>query len=116
MTENDGSGTSGVMTRFDTLFQHGVEKLAEQGRLRTSRSLNPAQPGLLRRADGTVLVDFSSNDYLGLRTHPLLLERALIWGERYGVGSGASRLVTGTCDGTLKLEARLAALKGMEAA
>lgn len=104
------------MTRFDTLFQHGVEKLAEQGRLRTSRSLNPVQSGLLKRADGTVLVDFSSNDYLGLRTNPLLLERALIWGERYGVGSGASRLVTGTCEGTLHLEARLAALKGMEAA
>ncbi|GAN68863.1 aminotransferase class I/II-fold pyridoxal phosphate-dependent enzyme [Acetobacter orleanensis] len=104
------------MTRFDHLFQHGLEELAEQGRLRTPRSLQPRADGLLEREDGTVLVDFSSNDYLGLRAHPLLRERALAWAERYGAGSGASRLVTGTAPGTVALEARLAALKGMEAA
>ncbi|MCP1196680.1 8-amino-7-oxononanoate synthase [Acetobacter senegalensis] len=104
------------MTRFDHLFQQGLEKLAEQGRLRTPRALNPAGHGLLERADGAVLVDFSSNDYLGLRTHPLLLERATQWGQRFGSGSGASRLVTGTCSGAEALENRLASLKGMEAA
>ncbi|KXV73263.1 8-amino-7-oxononanoate synthase [Acetobacter cerevisiae] len=104
------------MTRFDHLFQHGLEELAEQGRLRTPRSLQPGVDGLLEKEDGTVLVDFSSNDYLGLRAHPLLRERALVWAERYGAGSGASRLVTGTAPGMVALEARLAALKGMEAA
>lgn len=104
------------MTRFDHLFQQGLEKLAEQGRLRTPRALNPAGHGLLERADGAVLVDFSSNDYLGLRTHPLLQERATWWGQRFGTGSGASRLVTGTCSGAVGLENRLASLKGMEAA
>lgn len=104
------------MTRFDHLFQQGLEKLAEQGRLRTPRALNPAGHGLLERADGTVLVDFSSNDYLGLRRHPLLQERAVLWGRRFGTGSGASRLVTGTCSGAVALEKRLARLKGMEAA
>ncbi|MCG4252982.1 8-amino-7-oxononanoate synthase [Acetobacter senegalensis] len=104
------------MTRFDHLFQQGLEKLAEQGRLRTPRALNPAGHGLLERADGAVLVDFSSNDYLGLRTHPLLQERATQWGQRFGTGSGASRLVTGTCSGAEALENRLASLKGMEAA
>ncbi|MCG4271918.1 aminotransferase class I/II-fold pyridoxal phosphate-dependent enzyme [Acetobacter senegalensis] len=104
------------MTRFDHLFQQGLEKLAEQGRLRTPRTLNPAGHGLLERADGNVLVDFSSNDYLGLRTHSLLQERATQWGQRFGTGSGASRLVTGTCSGAVALENRLASLKGMEAA
>ncbi|MCG4261743.1 8-amino-7-oxononanoate synthase [Acetobacter senegalensis] len=104
------------MTRFDHLFQQGLEKLAEQGRLRTPRALNPVGHGLLERADGAVLVDFSSNDYLGLRTHPLLQERATQWGQRFGTGSGASRLVTGTCSGAVVLENRLASLKGMEAA
>lgn len=104
------------MTRFDHLFQHGLEELAGQGRLRTPRSLQPGADGLLEREDGTVLVDFSSNDYLGLRTHPLLRERALAWAGRYGAGAGASRLVTGTAPGMVALEARLAALKGMEAA
>lgn len=104
------------MTRFDHLFQHGLEELAEQGRLRTPRSLQPRADGILEREDGTLLVDFSSNDYLGLRAHPLLRERALMWAGRYGTGSGASRLVTGTTPGMVALEARLAALKGMEAA
>ncbi|MFT9062168.1 MAG: 8-amino-7-oxononanoate synthase [Acetobacter persici] len=104
------------MTRFDHLFQHGLEELAEQGRLRTPRSLQPRADGILEREDGTLLVDFSSNDYLGLRAHPLLRERALMWAGRYGTGSGASRLVTGTAPGMVALEARLAALKGMEAA
>lgn len=104
------------MTRFDHLFQQGLERLAEQGRLRTPRSLNPVGHGLLEREDGTALVDFSSNDYLGLRQHPRLVQCANEWGRRYGAGSGASRLVTGTNSAVQTLEARLAALKGMEAA
>lgn len=104
------------MTRFDPLFQHGLERLTEQGRLRTSRSLDPRADAQLVRADGTALVDFSSNDYLGLRLHPLLRDRAAEWAARYGAGSGASRLVSGTCSGAVQLEARLAALKGTEAA
>ncbi|MFT9294756.1 MAG: 8-amino-7-oxononanoate synthase, partial [Acetobacter orientalis] len=97
------------MTRFDPLFQHGLERLTEQGRLRTSRSLDPRADAQLVRADGTALVDFSSNDYLGLRLHPLLRDRAAEWGAPYGAGSGASRLVSVTCSGALQLEARLAA-------
>lgn len=104
------------MTRFDHLFQQGLERLTEQGRLRTLRSLNPTRDGRLVRADGTALIDFSSNDYLGLRLHPLLHERATEWGMRYGTGSGASRLVSGTSSAVLRLENRLANLKGMEAA
>ncbi|MCG0996251.1 pyridoxal phosphate-dependent aminotransferase family protein [Acetobacter indonesiensis] len=104
------------MTRFDHLFQQGLERLAEQGRLRTPRSLNPVGHGLLQREDGTALVDFSSNDYLGLRQHPRLVQCANEWGQRYGAGSGASRLVTGTNSAMQTLEARLATLKGMEAA
>ena len=65
---------------------------------------------------GATLVDFSSNDYLGLARHPLLAERAMEWGARHGAGSGASRLVTGTHDAHLALEAKIAAFKGTQAA
>ena len=65
---------------------------------------------------GATLVDFSSNDYLGLATHPLLAARAAEWGALYGAGSGASRLVTGTHDAHLALEAKIAAFKGTQAA
>jgi len=70
--------------------------------------------GRVERA-GTVKIDASSNDYLGLARHPLLIERAREW-ARDGAGSGASRLVTGTSDAHLALEARIAAFKRTEAA
>lgn len=66
--------------------------------------------------DGRNLIDFSSNDYLGLARHPLLIERSREWTERLGTGSGASRLVTGTSEAHLALEARIARFKGAEAA
>ncbi len=65
---------------------------------------------------GATLIDFSSNDYLGLATHPLLAARAAEWGAHHGTGAGASRLVTGTLDAHLALEAKIAAFKGTEAA
>ena len=62
------------------------------------------------------LVDFSSNDYLGLAGHPDVREAAAEAARRYGAGSGASRLVSGTLPPHLALEAALARFKGAEAA
>ena len=56
-------------------------------------------------------VNFASNDYLALRFHPALIERAKAFAEAHGVGSGASRLVTGNLDLFAGLEAKVAALK-----
>ena len=65
---------------------------------------------------GRRLVNFSSNDYLDLAHHPELIQRAVEWTERWGAGSGASRLVTGTLDIYQAVEEKLARLKGTEAA
>ena len=73
-------------------------------------------PGGRVLRDGRELIDFSSNDYLGLAHHPLLVERSREWTGRLGTGSGASRLVTGTSEAHLALEARIARFKGAEAA
>jgi 8-amino-7-oxononanoate synthase len=73
------------------------------------------QRRLLRVPDPR-LIDVSSNDYLGLARHPQVIERACAWTRRHGAGSRASRLVTGTTQELLDLEARLAAFKGTEAA
>ncbi|HEX2582152.1 MAG TPA: 8-amino-7-oxononanoate synthase [Dongiaceae bacterium] len=62
------------------------------------------------------LVDFSHNDYLGLRTHPVVIERARAWTLRHGAGSGSSRLVSASHAEYLALERRLADFKGKEAA
>ncbi len=65
---------------------------------------------------GRKLVNFSSNDYLGLATEPALREAAKEAIDRYGVGAGASRLVCGTLSPHVRLEERLAEFKGTEAA
>jgi 8-amino-7-oxononanoate synthase len=65
---------------------------------------------------GRRYVNFSSNDYLGLRFHPALIGRASEWAEAYGVGSGASRLVTGNLALFGPIEAKVARLKRKPAA
>lgn len=84
-------------------------------RLRELRAIAPGQPGYVLR-DGRELLDMSSNDYLGLSRHPLLIERAGEWGRRFGTGSRASRLVTGTLEAHCGIERKLARFKGAEAA
>lgn len=66
--------------------------------------------------EGRRLLSFSCNDYLGLSRHPDVVAAAAAALARYGVGAGASRLVTGEHLLYGPLEARLAALKGTEAA
>ena len=63
------------------------------------------------RLDGRELLNFSSNDYLGLAQHPALAEAAVKAVERFGTGSGASRLVCGSLAVHHELEEALAAFK-----
>ncbi|ACL61144.1 aminotransferase class I/II-fold pyridoxal phosphate-dependent enzyme [Methylobacterium nodulans] len=65
---------------------------------------------------GRPVVSFSCNDYLGLATHPAVVAAARAALERYGAGSGGSRLVTGDHPVFAELEAELARRKGHEAA
>lgn len=62
------------------------------------------------------LLNFSSNDYLGLANHPALADAARDAVARFGAGSGASRLVCGNLAPHAELEAAIARLKGTEAA
>lgn len=101
-----------------SLHQHIAEALGRIDARDERRRLRPVRlvdHGRLERG-GRLLVDFSSNDYLGLAGHPLPMQRSAEWMGRLGNGSGASRLVTGTSDAHLALEARIAAFKGKEAA
>jgi 8-amino-7-oxononanoate synthase len=103
------------MAALDTFLAAALERIDAR---HERRRLNPAAlapHGRLERG-GATLIDFSSNDYLGLARHPLLIERAAGWAQRFGAGAGASRLVTGTHEAHLAVEARIAAFKGAEGA
>lgn len=103
------------MSSFDERLDSALARVRARGQWRDLRAAEPAAPGRIAR-DGRTLIDFSSNDYLGLARHPLLAERAGQWAARLGTGAGASRLVTGTRAAHLALEAKIAAFKGTEAA
>jgi glycine C-acetyltransferase/8-amino-7-oxononanoate synthase len=82
------------------------------------RRLSPLQSGTgptIYHAGREVIL-LSSNDYLGLATHPEVVRAATGATEQYGAGSGASRLVSGTLPPHTHLETALATFKGTEAA
>jgi len=92
-----------------------LKSLREQGLYRELRRINsPQLPHT--QVDGRTLLNFSSNDYLGLANDPVLKEAAMKGIERYGAGSGASRLVCGSLAPHHELEQAIAAFKGAEAA
>ncbi len=94
------------------------EFLEERERLQLLRQLSPSEerrPGIAVRG-GKEYVDFSSNDYLGLSSHPAVVAAAKEALDRYGVGAGASRLMSGNLSIHHELEEEVAAFKGAESA
>lgn len=102
------------MTAFETALHHRLEQQRAAGRYRQRRSQRDA--GVHTRIDGRDMLTFCSNDYLGLATHPRVVE-ALCDGARcHGAGGGASHLVNGHQEIHDRLEARLARWTGRERA
>jgi len=91
-----------------------LDSLRQQGLYRSLRILEGEQR-TRSVFDGRSVVNLSSNNYLGLTTHPRLRQRAMEAIEQLGVGSGAVRTIAGTMDIHMELERRLAAFKHTEA-
>ncbi|WP_298266545.1 8-amino-7-oxononanoate synthase [Geobacter sp.] len=92
-----------------------LEELRRQGLHRRLRPVAGSQ-GSRVWMEGREVLLLCSNNYLGLADHPRLKEAAVRAVERFGTGSGASRLVSGTMELHEALEERLARFKGTEAA
>src|SRR4026208_312111 len=91
-----------------------IETLKQQGLYRRLRVLEDEQKPKTT-FDHRDVVNLSSNNYLGLTTHPKLRERAIEATRRYGVGSGSVRTIAGTMAIHLELERRLAEFKKTQA-
>jgi 8-amino-7-oxononanoate synthase len=97
------------------LFHDQLQALRAQALHRKLREIGTAQ-GPEIQIVGQQLVNFSSNDYLGLANDPRLREAAKAAIDEFGVGAGASRLISGTQSPHVRLEAALATWKGTQGA
>lgn len=103
---------------MQSLDQYALSKLADLDRRNLRRTMVETfrEDGIWIERDGRRLLSFSCNDYLNLTQHPAVKRAAIEAIERYGVGAGASRLLTGNHPLYGELETRLARLKGAESA
>jgi glycine C-acetyltransferase len=91
-----------------------LNKLRDQKLYQKLRVLETEQLPV-SRFDGREVINLSSNNYLGLTTHPKLRQRAIEAIEKYGVGSGAVRTIAGTMTLHMVLEEKIAQFKHVEA-
>jgi 8-amino-7-oxononanoate synthase len=91
-----------------------ADGIAAAGRWRTIRTFDGAGPAFT--LDGSPIVSFASNDYLGLSQHPSVIAAAHHALDRYGAGSGSARLIVGARPVHAQLEAELASWKDQERA
>ncbi|MDE3243352.1 MAG: 8-amino-7-oxononanoate synthase [Nitrospirota bacterium] len=95
------------------MFEEHLAQLQTQHLLRRLR-LTESAPGPVVTMEGRPIILMAANDYLGLATHPALKQAAVAAIERFGVGSGASRLISGTLPPHQDLETALARFKGTD--
>ncbi|MGA2241110.1 MAG: 8-amino-7-oxononanoate synthase [Verrucomicrobiota bacterium] len=103
------------MNNFDRELTERLGALRARGLHRELRRVDSQQSSRIK-IGGKTLLNFSSNDYLGLANDPILKEAAIQAVETFGAGSGASRLICGSLAPHHELEEALADFKGAEAA
>lgn len=103
------------MAEHTDWIKEEIEQLKQAGMYTRIRTLASPQGSWLV-VDGRKMLNFCSNNYLGLANHPRLREAAKASIDKYGVGPGAVRTIAGTMEIHLELERRLAAFKGVDAA
>jgi glycine C-acetyltransferase len=103
-----------MTSRLDWIQQE-IDSLKEAGLYNRIRTISTPQDAWLV-VDGQRVLNFCSNNYLGLANSPVMIEKAREALLKYGCGPAAVRSIAGTLDLHLELERRMAAFKGVEAA
>jgi glycine C-acetyltransferase len=106
---------SEAVQALDRSLSADLDRLREQGLYHALRVLESPQGHEVTIA-GQRLINLSSNNYLGLNTHPRLVDAAVEGARKWGAGTGAVRTIAGTQSVHQELEARLAAFKRTQAA
>ena len=103
------------MTSSFSHLASGLNDIAQQGLYRSRRIIESPQ-GIHLQIDGKNIVNFCSNDYLGLTNHPAVVNAFKAGADRYGVGSGSAHLICGHSTAHHALEEELAAFTGRDRA
>ena len=106
------------MTSFHAYCRRALDDIREQGRYRTFTPLQKQAERYpyYRQPDGQEILVWSSNDYLGMGGHPVLVEAACAAAREMGAGAGGTRNISGTSPAHDSLETELADLHGKQAA
>lgn len=103
------------MVKTESLYANFIKQRESEHTRRFLTPITHKNRHLVDTSDQEYL-NFSSNDYLGLSQNPALIKRSQEWGEKYGAGSAASRLVTGNIAPFETIENKISTFKGKEAA
>lgn len=103
------------MTAAFSQLPGNLEAIAEQGLYRSRRVIASPQ-GINLQIDGRNIINFCSNDYLGLANHPVVVSAFKNAADHYGVGSGSAHLICGHSVAHHALEEELAAFTGRDRA
>ena len=109
------NGPNDQLTSTHQWIRDELDRLKRSGLLRTLRRVDSG-PGPRVVIDGRDFILMAGNNYLGLAGHPAVRKAAIQAIEEYGVGSGASRLISGNTSLHEQLENRLARFKQSDAA
>ena len=101
---------------WDGIATAALDAVVAANQLRQPRDLDGGGPRTALSATGQPVVSFASNDYLGLTQHPAVRAAARTAIDDYGTGSGSARLIVGSRPVHSRLEERIAAWRGAEAA
>lgn len=99
-----------------SFIKEDLDKRNKNNQFRSLHSVLPEKNSSSINKNGRELLNFCSNDYLGLSKNPNVIKKASEYAESYGAGSTASRLITGTYDIHEKLEGKIAQTFNTEAA
>ena len=101
---------------WDGIATAALDAVVAANQLRQPRDLDGGDPRTALSATGQPVVSFASNDYLGLTQHPAVRAAARAAIDSYGTGTGSARLIVGSRPVHSRLEERIAAWRGAEAA
>jgi glycine C-acetyltransferase len=99
---------------FQTQLQESLDELKEQGLYKTERIISSKQGAQIKLQSGQEVLNFCANNYLGLSSHPEVVQAAKDTLDTHGFGMSSVRFICGTQDIHKKLEAEIARFYGTE--